>query len=253
MNISPFKSFKEMVNEAVENINGNSLYYKFQTSNSFRYKAVNILAKNGYLVHGTNADFEYFDSSKIKGGSRANYGYGAYFTNAAYKCEEYGTNFIFLNARNFKFLDLSQSVKDNNVFGNLNQQIEYVRQKIAYYEEMLYNTRNSREYMYCEKELKEYKNQLKEILPDSKTEIFIEQYNSILRKNPDIDYRGMTKKLDNIFTNALGVDFVSNMFLKMGYDGYTIDFEYIIFNFDKLKQYTVKDKNALLEKLMNNN
>ena len=149
--------------------------------------------------------------------------------------------------------NVSQSVKDNNVFGNLNQQIEYVRQKIAYHEEMLYNSRNEREYRYAEKELKDYKNQLKEILPDSKTEVFIEQYNSILRKNPDIDYRGMTKILDNIFTNALGVDFVSNMFLKMGYDGYKIDFEYIIFNFDKLKQYTVKDKNALLEKLMNNN
>lgn len=253
MNISPFKSFKEMVNEVVENINDNGLYYKFQTSNSFRYKAVNILAKNGYLVHGTNLDFEYFDSSKIKGGTRANYGYGAYFTNAAYKCEEYGTNFIFLDARNFNFLNLSQKVADNDIFGNLNQQIEYVRQKIAYHEEMLYNSRNEREYRYAEKELKDYKNQLKEILPDSKTEVFIEQYNSILRKNPDIDYRGMTKKLDNIFTNALGVDFVSNMFLKMGYDGYKIDFEYIIFNFDKLKQYTVKDKNALLEKLMNNN
>ena len=71
--------------------------------------------------------------------------------------------------------------------------------------------------------------------------------------NPDIDYRNMTKKLDNIFTNAMGADFVANMFLKAGYDGYTIDFEYVIFNFDKLKQYTVKDKNALLEKLMNNN
>ena len=111
----------------------------------------------------------------------------------------------------------------------------------------------NREYNYAEKELKAYKKQLNEILPDSKTEAFIEQYNLILRKNPDIDYRNMTKKLDNIFTNAMGADFVANMFLKAGYDGYTIDFEYVIFNFEKLNQNIVKDKNALLEKLMNNN
>ena len=43
------------------------------------------------------------------------------------------------------------------------------------------------------------------------------------------------------------------MFLKAGYDGYTIDFEYVIFNFEKLNQNIVNDKNALLEKVMNGN
>ena len=253
MEISPFKSFNEMVNEAVEDMNGNGLYYKFQTDNAFRYKAVNILAQNGYLVHGTDTEFDSFDSSKIKGGTRGNYGYGAYFTNAAYKCEEYGLNFIFLYAKDFNFLDLTQKVVNNDIYGNINKQIDYIRQNIAYFEEMLYSVRTVKEYEYAEKELKTYKEQLDDILPDSKTEAFIEQYNLILRKNPDIDYRNITKELDNIFTNAMGADFVANMFLKMGYDGYKIDFEYIIFNFDKLKQYTVKDKNALLEKLMNNN
>ena len=93
----------------------------------------------------------------------------------------------------------------------------------------------------------------REALDKEKVDVLIEQYNLILRKNPDIDYRNMTKKLDNIFTNAMGADFVANMFLKAGYDGYTIDFEYVIFNFEKLNQNIVKDKNALLEKLMNNN
>ena len=253
MDIFPFKSFKEMVNEAVENMKGNGMYYKFQTDNAFRYKAVYILAQNGYLVHGTDAEFDSFDSSKIRGGTRGNYGYGAYFTNAAYKCEEYGRNFIFLYAKDFNFLDLTQKVVKNDIYGNNNKQIDYIRQNIAYFEEMLYNVRTNREYNYAEKELKAYKKQLNEILPDSKTEAFIEQYNLILRKNPDIDYRNMTKKLDNIFTNAMGADFVANMFLKAGYDGYTIDFEYVIFNFEKLNQNIVKDKNALLEKLMNNN
>ena len=251
MDIFPFKSFKEMVNEAIESMDGNGMYYKFQTDNAFRYKAVNILAQNGYLVHGTDAEFDSFDSSKIRGGTRGNYGYGAYFTNAAYKCEEYGRNFVFLYAKDFIFLDLTQKVANNDIYRNINKQIDYIRQNIAYFEEMLYNVRNEREYRYAEKELKTYKEQLKDILPDSKTEVFIEQYNSILKKNPDIDYRNMTKKLDNIFTNAMGADFVANMFLKAGYDGYTIDFEYVIFNFEKLNQNIVKDKNALLERLVN--
>lgn len=242
-----------MVNEAVENMNGNGLYYKFQTDNAFRYKAVNILAQNGYLVHGTDAEFDSFDSSKIRGGTRGNYGYGAYFTNAAYKCEEYGRNFIFLYARDFNFLKLAQKVADNDIYKDINKQVDYIRQNIAYFEEMLYSVRTVKEYEYAEKELKTYKEQLDDILPDSKTEAFIEQYNLILRKNPDIDYRNMTKKLDNIFTNAMGADFVTNMFLKAGYDGYTIDFEYVIFNFEKLNQNIVKDKNALLERLMEKN
>ena len=178
MEISPFKSFKEMVNEAVEDMNGNGLYYKFQTDNAFRYKAVNILAQNGYLVHGTDTEFDNFDSSKIKGGTRGNYGYGAYFTNAAYKCEEYGRNFIFLYAKDFNFLDLTQKVVNNDIYGNINKQIDYIRQNIAYFEEMLYNVRTNREYSYAEKELKTYKKQLNEILPDSKIEAFIEQYKS---------------------------------------------------------------------------
>lgn len=241
------KRFLSLVVEAVEQAD---LYKRFQTEQSFRYNIVNKLSQNGYIVHGTNENFDYFDKEKIKGGSRAVYGYGAYFTDAAYKCEEFGVNFIFVNRRPFSFLELKQRVIDNNIFYNINKQIEKLEIDIEKLKEELYNTRNIRDYNYIDGEIEKKKQKLKEILPNTSLRTFIEQFNYFLNQNINITYRDMTKKLDNIFSNAMGYDFVSSIFLNFGYDGYHIDNEYIIFNFEKLNQNIVKDKNKLLNELI---
>ena len=252
MNTLYFKSFKDIVNEAIENIDGNGLYYKFQTNSSFRFKAVALLAEHGYLVHGSTEEFDSFDTSKIKGGMRGNYGYGFYFTNAAYKCEEYGNNFVFVDANSFNFLELEQKVKDNNVVSEITDKIENLENLKYRCEEELYNARNNRDYEYFEGELKKIKTELRQLTPDVSTNVFYIIFNNILKQNPNIDYHNMTKKMSQTFDNELGTSFVPNMFLKLRYDGYHIGTEFVIFNFDKLNANIVKDKNALLERIMGN-
>lgn len=247
-----YKSFMQLVNEAVDKMDDDNLYLKFQTNMSFRYKAVSILSDNGFLVHGTNTDFDSFDSSKIKGGMRGNYGYGAYFTNEAYKCEEYGRNFVFLDAKDFNFLDLHQKVKANDVLSDYRNKIDELEIKITEFEAKLYNVRNNREYDYYNTELDKSKEELKRLVPDVKTSVFIERYYKILNENENIDYHNMTKELSNVFDYHFGNTFVTDFFLKLGFDGYHIYNEYIIFNFEKLNNNIVKDKNALLERLINN-
>lgn len=246
-----YKSFTQLVNEAVDKMNDDNLYLKFQTSQSFRYTAVNILANNGFLVHGTNNEFDSFDSSQVKGGMRGNYGYGAYFTDAAYKCEEYGNNFVFLNAKDFNFLDLHQKVKSNDVLFEYRNRIDDLNVNIERIKEQLYSVRNNREWDYYNDELDKCKEELHRLVPDSKTYVFIDQYYKLLRSNENIDYHNMTKMLNDVFQNHFGNTFVTDFFLKLGFDGYHIYNEYIIFNFDKLNNNIVKDKNALLKQLLN--
>lgn len=245
-----YKSFIQLVNEAVEEMENNDLYQKFKTNQSFRYKAVNILAKNGYLVHGTNDEFAWFDKSKIKGGFRGNYGYGFYFTDAAYKCEEYGSKYIFLDAKDFNFLDFNQKTIDNEtIMGTLNK-IKTITDNIDNAQAQLYNVIRREEYEYYENEIKKLKSDYNQILPDSKSEIFFRIIMEDVRNKKDMTNRDLVASLNNQFGNNLGEEFVSNMFLKLGFDGFHYDAEYVIFNFDKLNKNIVKDRNGLLNQLM---
>lgn len=241
-----FKSFIDLVNEAAEK---NDLYYQFKTNQSFRFKIVNMLAKNGYLVHGTNSNFDKFDSEKIKGGSRASYGYGAYFTNAAYKCEEYGNEFIFLDANGFNFIELDDPVPDNNIFRDINKKIEYLNMKISEYRENSYNAVNIRDYDYYEKELKKYKLKLKSIVPDEKYEIVINLFSKKLSSDKNITYGNLIKSVTSAVSNFVGISFIPNFFIKLGYDGYHSGSEFVIFNFTKLNDNIVKNKEKLIEEM----
>lgn len=92
----------------------NTIYERFRNDRNFRYRMVYELVKRGYVIHGTKSEFDQFDVSKIEGGLRGKYGYGAYFTDAAYKCEEYGNNFVFCNINDFNIIDLEDNIDSNS-------------------------------------------------------------------------------------------------------------------------------------------
>lgn len=226
-----------------------SLYRKFQINDSFRYKVVGTLMEHGYLFHGTTESFESFDPSYIKGGSRGNYGYGFYFTNAAYKCSEYGNEFKFVDGSKFNFLELEDNASENERINGILSRIEDLNQRIFQYKEALYNVRTNREYNYYESELKKCKDELDKLFGNEQEKDFFEQYEHILRKNPDIYFHNLTKKLYQIFARSYGIGFVSQMFLKkFGYDGFHIGAEFVIFNFEKLNQYLISDNEELLRR-----
>lgn len=240
------------INETVETVEGNGLYYKFKTSMSFRFEACHKLYQHGYVVHGSDTEFENFDSSKIKGGTRAVYGWGAYFTNDSYKCEEYGNNFVFLDIRPFKLLELEDNISENDEISKVIKQIEGLNMRIQQADEGLYNARNIRDYDYFSQEKKHCKELVNQFIPDSKTEVFLQMYSSFIRKKTNTTYLNLTKYLRDIFANKMGEDFISQMFLNFGYDGFHCENQFVLFNFQKINENIVKDKNKLLEKVLNN-
>lgn len=248
-----------LLNEYDKNQN---IYQSFQQNQSLRYKIIGTLAKNGYLVHGTTEKFDMFDSAKIKGGSRATIGYGAYFTDAAYKCEEYGNEFVILDAKSFNFLNLEDKVRDNIIFhtndNNINSPKNYSLDDLK---TMLYdlmekqdNCVNVREYDYYEEQIKFIKKEIDKRKNNGgdMEDNFLMFFNQILNRYLDIDYRNMVIKLINSYSSTVGSKFVSQMFLKAGYDGFKYGSEYAIFNFSKLNKHIVKDKGKLLNNIYNN-
>lgn len=210
-------------------------YDEFCSNQPLRYRIICRMVEDGYLFHGTDGEWDEFDVSKIKGGLRGVYGYGAYFTDAAYKCEEYGEKFLILDSNGFKFLDINEKInKDYNIFSEIYS--EYARAKNE-----IENVRNIREYDYYS-----------EIIDDFERKFDMLFFNDILmiidKSDDGLTYRSLNSKLGGHEDISQKI---SNFYLHMGYDGFICDNQYVIFNFEKLKQNIVKDKEALIARYMN--
>ena len=115
-----------------------------------KYKLAADLIQKGYIVHCTDAIFKHFDSSRIKGGSRAKEGYGVYFSDMPYKPIEYGDIFKVVKKDDFNFINSQDPItKYSFIFDNdmmseiyrLEQRLDTVR-NIQEYDEL--NTEISR-------------------------------------------------------------------------------------------------------------
>ena len=225
---------RQQVHESV--INADEVYEKIQTNQVFRYRVINGLASNGYIFHGGDDDFTEFDKSQIKGGSRGIYGYGAYFTDAAYKCEEYGDHFMVVNKHNYNFLNLKLKVNDDNIFTNI---FTY----IAKLENMVENSRNVSDYEKYSYELEKYN----EIV---RNPLFVKA-KDICDKNTNITFRELNNTVGGY--SDVSVE-LSEMYLQLGYDGFIYDNQYVIFNFYKLnKELSTIDKKQIFLQYVQDN
>lgn len=220
-----------------ESITESAAYDKFREWQTFRYRIIGAMIKDGYLFHGTGSEFDEFESDRIRGEERGVYGYGAYFTNAAYKCEEYGNHFTILDSNGFNFLDIEEKVcPEYNIF----------KEKLGEFSKIeagLDNARSNREYDY-------YNNLYDEYRSTVDTEL-LERFVSILEKNGATDYNTLNKLVDYSFTNSENKEIqkrISELYLSMGYDGFVCENQFVIFNFDKLNDNIVKDKEKLISK-----
>ena len=212
-------------------------YDRFKSSQSIRYKVVNMLAKRGYVFHGSEQSFDSFDADKIKGGTRGVYGFGAYFTDESYKCEEYGTNFIILNIKPFKLLDVEEPIS------TLRKEIEYLQSfdsEINRLEDALYDVVNEREYVMIQKEIDRLKMESERYDKD-----MVRYLSYFLSKSPSMTIDNARKSILSKTIEDKSKDF-SKLFLSIGYDGFVYENQYIIFNFDKLNKNIVKDKESLI-------
>ena len=207
-------------------------YDAFKSNQSLRYKLIYSMINDGYLFHGNDGEWESFDKSKIKGGSRGIYGYGAYFTNAAYKCEEYGNDFMVLDANNFIFLNIDEKVhKGMNIFKEKENDYHYLNNGLD-------NARNNNEYDYYSAKLDEYNENVdKELLQK-----FIRLIDN---SDDDITYRILNSNVGGYEDIS---ERISMLYLALGYDGFVCGNQFVVFNFDKLNEYLVKDKEELISK-----
>lgn len=212
-------------------------YNQFKSSQSIRYKVVNMLSKRGYVFHGSENDFDSFDVDKIKGGVRGVYGFGAYFTDESYKCEEYGTNFVILDIRSFNLLDTTEPIS------SLGKEIEYLQSfdsRLEQLEDILYNAVNSRDYMTAQNEIDKVKSEREKYDKGISNSLYY-----FYKKSPSTSIDNVMKTISSKSLNDKSKEF-SKLFLSLGYDGFKHDNQYVIFNFEKLNKNIVKDKEQLI-------
>lgn len=234
--------FDLLISEEYKDISIDNVYKEMQTNQSFRFKILNSLFERGYVFHGTNEQFDYFDSSKIKGGSRGREGYGFYFTKDAYKVEEYGNQFIILSTNGMNIVNTKDSFNRLGI-----STPDTIQTKIVQLESQLYDVTTNREYDMINNEL----NNLKTYLNDT---IFKDvNYNDYkILKTYNFQPLSENNTLYNALTFAYtkltgdGMKSMSQIFLNMGIDGYIIDNVYVIINFDKLNKNIVKNKDKLI-------
>lgn len=224
-------------------------YERFQKDQTFRYRIIGMLAQQGYIFHGTNEKFDAFDSNKIKGGSRGREGYGAYFTNEAYKAEEYGNEFVILSTKDMNIVD------SNNTFNQLNIISPYdIKNRIEQLNYQLDNVRSNREYDSINNEIEQYKTYLNDKLLSG---ISYNDYE--LLSTYDFKPLNGVSTIYEILSfaynklSSTGMKSISQILLNMEIDGYIIGNVYVIINFEKLNNNIVKDKESLINSMINEN
>jgi hypothetical protein len=196
------------------------------------------LVEKGYLFHGSGQEFEAFDPSMIQGGTSANEGYGAYFTNSEYKASEYGSHFLILDTNGLNIVQSRDTFSQIgfSLFGNP-KSLEQDRQKYT-----------PERYMYFKKM---FAQKIYDFLWDVLLNVSYENTEKI--KNFIIN-KGDCSIYDLLSYAATNLNYgdkdVSTMCRDMGIDGYIIGNVYVIINFDKLNQNLVKDKSALIASVM---
>lgn len=194
------------------------------------YKKVANTIKEGYLVHGTDKEFLEFDPSMIRGGMRAEYGYGIYFTDTPYKALEYGYNIIGTKKDLYNFLDLSEKPSDE-CLGTIIQ----VDEKMARLEQMLDCVRNVSEYERINAEIERLKD-------SSRMDGKMERSYHTMRNAIGMGLRNMEQVLKTTINNLPSdhMPSISELFLRCGYDGVKCENQYVIFNVQKLNANLVR-------------
>jgi hypothetical protein len=246
--------------ESRKKINGNhlneeeSIYDKVLSNSSLKFKVLNKLGSEGYVFHASPQPIQFFDSSKIKDSIfRQTYGWGAYFTTQEYKTNEYGSNLLFVNIKDFKLLKLSHKVNDDSIFEETHK--EYYESRINQLDHELYSARNNREYNEITSEIESFKEKLNHV--NTEEERIVKEARKVLKKYPDSDYENLNKCILGNSIPPIQGRSLSYFYMEHGYDGFINQSgsELVLFNFDKLNSNIVgqNELETLFKRVLNIN
>lgn len=200
------------------------------SNNKFDFAAK--LINDGYIIHCTPNKFDKFDSKYIKGGFRANEGYGIYFSDEPYKSITYGDNFKVVKKENFNFINGEDEIDLNWLKSGLDEDL--IRSQIAKLEQYKYSPDfNVRFYDEVNEELDVLEKQL---------EAAHEWNDLFLMIEYTMENYGVKTyvKLDvNLPNQEIWVPKLTKLYISKGIDGYKTGCVYTIFNFDKLNNEVI--------------
>lgn len=215
-----------IVSRAIKQVTLNEYYANSVVDDS----QIKQMIRSGYLAHGTPSDFDSFDDEFIRGGWRGTYGHGFYFTDAMYKCLEYGANIIFTPKNKYNFLNLDGS-------GQIKQMVEKVeklnQERANAEEKQIYST-NNRDYDYYDNIIKNINQTLRGINLD-----YLSCFETLINKNPGwSDEEVYRSVLSNLPSGTASQ--ISSLLLNLGFDGVKCGNQYVIFNTNKLNNLIIK-------------
>jgi hypothetical protein len=171
----------------------------------------NELKGDNIVYHGGDKKITKLDPQFIKGGVRANLGWGVYFTSNSYKASTYGKEVTYLDISDLNILDLNEKID-----GEFLAKIKELATETKEINIMLGSL-----YDYVHDTLKD--NMGKTIWDGWRI------FSNKIKWDTDKTW--------------------SEMLIKLGYDGMQQgDYEYVIFNFDKASQYLSENTEMLDEK-----
>ena len=173
-------NLSKLLDEAIEK---HDMYERFKSDQNFRYQIINVLGKNGIVIHGGPISFNAFDPSKMKGGNRAVYGPGAYFTDKAYKAEEFGMGgeYMFANLKDFNLLNLDGSIDQVKGLEDKYGHAEELKIELAKIEQWLEDRTYPIQDLY--KRLQEIESELKGMFENESDKEFYELYHQARLSN----------------------------------------------------------------------
>jgi len=162
---------------------------------------INETQQDNIVYHAGEAKITNLDPSKIKGGLRANLGWGVYFSSSLYKAKEYGKEITRLDISNLNILNLNERINDK-FLNNMKKLVDETKQENNPTLEAFYDT----------------------------------FYRTLKEHVGETIWEGWRYSSGKFSTNTDKL--WSNILLKLGYDGMQQgNYEYVIFNFDKANQY----------------
>lgn len=188
-----------------------------------QYSIVASIISKGYLAHGGEKMFNTFDPAFIQGGSRAEYGYGFYFCDQAYKPINYGGYLYFTKKDVYDFCNLNTPTDYNP--------LEWIYKISTHLENACAHAKNIEEYENATKQLENMK-------LNSQEQTYLDFFEKGVREERDL--KNAYKYALNYIPGDYNPKYLSSLFMKVGYDGIIAENQYVIFNFDKLNQNILK-------------
>ena len=205
-----------------------------------RYKLYNALISNGYILHGTNAEFSEFNPRKIVGSNRANEGYGFYFTDEAYKAIEYGDNVKAVKKDDFNFIELTSPIDVDILNG------DFINNKI---EELNYRIDN---FQGDEFDLDSLKMKLNDLKLNKKyyyINDFVDEVNNTINRGAK-NYKDLQSKINNPNRYLPMIANILITFKKV--NGFHDENVYVIFDFYNLNKKIINNPLELAKKFNKN-